>query len=187
MISLAVRRPAANTTSIREGYASSPRRNIYSASVNLSVKVLDFVKSGRPSASLYNVDAAAHLPDRTQGEFQFVVSAPRPNGVDRSHSCCIHFCWMPKRAAPQPSPTPAAAPTTTAAIPTPMLQGAAEPSQTAEAYRRGSSTTHSYSNANACPSISHAGPITHGCGRTYSEPNSGSYSGADARGWRQTR
>ena len=40
MTSLAVRRPAANTTSIREGYVSSPRRNIYSASVNLSVKVL---------------------------------------------------------------------------------------------------------------------------------------------------
>ena len=68
-----------------------------------------------------------------------------------------------------------------------MPQGAAEPSQTAEAYRRGSSTTHSYSNANACPSISHAGPITHGCGRTYSEPNSGSYSGADAMGWSHTR
>ena len=46
MTSLAVRRPAANTTSIREGYVSSPRRNIYSASVNLSVKVLNFVKSG---------------------------------------------------------------------------------------------------------------------------------------------
>ena len=45
MTSLAVRRPAANTTSIREDYVSSPRRNIYSASVNLSVKVLDFVKS----------------------------------------------------------------------------------------------------------------------------------------------
>ncbi len=69
----------------------------------------------------------------------------------------------------------------------PCRRGAAEPSQTAEAYRRGSSTTHSYSNAYACPSISHAGPITHGCGRTYSEPNSGSYSGADARGWRHTR
>ena len=27
----------------------------------------------------------------------------------------------------------------------------------------------------------------HGCGRTYSEPNSGSYSGADARGWWHTR
>ena len=143
------------------------------------------VFSGGPNASLYNVDAAAHLPDRTQGRFQFVVSAPRPNCVDRSHSCRIHFCWMPKRAAPQPSPTPAAAPTTTAAIPTPMPQGAAEPSQTAEAYRRGSSTTHSYSNA--YPSISHAGPITHGCGRSYSEPNSGSYSGVDARVWSHTR
>ena len=49
MTSLAVRRPAANTTSIREGYVSSPRRNIYSASVNLSAKVLDFVQFGGPA------------------------------------------------------------------------------------------------------------------------------------------
>ena len=48
MTSFAVRRPAANTTSIREGYVSSPRRNIYSASVNLSVKVLDLVQFGGP-------------------------------------------------------------------------------------------------------------------------------------------
>ena len=48
MTSLAVRRPAANTTSIREGYVSSPRRSIYNASVNLSVKVLDFVQFGGP-------------------------------------------------------------------------------------------------------------------------------------------
>ena len=33
---------------------------------------------GGPSASLYNADAAVHLPDQTQGEFQFVVSVPRP-------------------------------------------------------------------------------------------------------------
>ena len=49
MTSFAVRRPAANTTSIREGYVSSPRRNIYSASVNLSVKVLDLVQFGGPN------------------------------------------------------------------------------------------------------------------------------------------
>ena len=49
MTSLAVRWPAANTTSIREGYVSSPRRNIYSARVNVSVKVLDFVQCGGPS------------------------------------------------------------------------------------------------------------------------------------------
>ena len=48
MTSFAVRRPAANTTSIREDYVSSPRRNIYSASVNLSVKVLDLVQFGGP-------------------------------------------------------------------------------------------------------------------------------------------
>ena len=41
MTSLAARGLAANTTSIREGYVSSPRRSIYNASVNLSVKVLD--------------------------------------------------------------------------------------------------------------------------------------------------
>ena len=46
MTSLAVRRPAANTTSIREGYVSSPRRNIYSASVNLSVKCWQPAKLG---------------------------------------------------------------------------------------------------------------------------------------------
>ena len=52
MTSFAVRRPAANTTSIREGYVSSPRRNIYSASVNLSVKVLDLVQFGGPKGSV---------------------------------------------------------------------------------------------------------------------------------------
>ena len=44
MTSFAVHQPAANTTSIREGYISSPRRNIYSA----SVKVLDLVQFGGP-------------------------------------------------------------------------------------------------------------------------------------------
>ena len=48
MTSFAVRWPAANTTSIWESYVSCPRRNIYSASVNLSVKVLDFVQCGGP-------------------------------------------------------------------------------------------------------------------------------------------
>ena len=56
MTSFAVRRPAANTTSIREGYVSSPRRNIYSASVNLSVKVLDLVQFGGPK---WTVDRTA--------------------------------------------------------------------------------------------------------------------------------
>ena len=92
-----------------------------------SKTVLSTVHVGGPNASLYNVDAATHLPDRTQGGFQFVVSAPCPNCVDRSHACRIHFCWMPKRAAPQPSPTPAAAPTTTAAIPTPCRRGLQNP------------------------------------------------------------
>ena len=55
MTSLAVRRPAANTTSIREGYVSSPRRNIYSASVNLSAKVLDFVQFGGPEFTARDV------------------------------------------------------------------------------------------------------------------------------------
>ena len=46
MTSLAVRRPAANTTSIWEGYVSCPRRNIYSVRTNLKVKVLEFAQRG---------------------------------------------------------------------------------------------------------------------------------------------
>ena len=61
MTSLAVRRPAANTTSIREGYVSSPRRNIYSASVNLSGKVLDFVKSAGPDLTVGRTRGMANL------------------------------------------------------------------------------------------------------------------------------
>ena len=51
----------------------------------------------------------------------------------------------------------------------------------AEAYRHGSSATHSCSNAYVGPSTdSHSEAITTGCAHANSEPNSGSYSGADA-------
>ncbi len=58
----------------------------------------------------------------------------------------------------EPSPTPAAAPTTIAAIPTTMPQQTAEPSQTPKPTGHGSSATLSYSNPYVCPyTDSHSG------------------------------